>query len=180
MKSLPRMVTDTPYAFAPSERIRAATLSARARSILYACSAVTTSSSVVVDMLYPFASSASVSTEDSSLPLAYSHTCLPIFCPSSACMLKRLAFASAPIVVIPACSSFLAVAGPTVKSSPTRSGHSFSRISPSNRVWTLSGFSKSLAIFASSLLLATPIFTVKPRLSRISSFILRASSTGSP
>ena len=64
--------------------------------------------------------------------------------------------------------------------SHTGSGHIFSCISSGKRVCTLSGFSNSPAIFASSLLLEIPTFTVNPRVSRISSFSRCAVSRGLP
>ena len=51
---------------------------------------------------------------------------------------------------------------PTKNKSRTGSGHIFSRISFKNKVCTRFGFSKSLAIFASSFLSEMPTFTVKP------------------
>ena len=51
---------------------------------------------------------------------------------------------------------------PAIYSSLIGSGHIFCRISSGKRVCVLSGFSKSEAIFASSLFSEIPIFTVKP------------------
>ena len=53
-------------------------------------------------------------------------------------------------------------------------------ISWANSVWHLSGFSKSEAILASSLLGATPMLTVKPSSSRMRSRIRLATSRGCP
>ena len=60
---------------------------------------------------------------------------------------------------------------PQRKSSPTGSGHILPSISSGNSVCTLSGFSKSLAIFARSLLDDMPTLTVKPSSRRIRSLI---------
>lgn len=57
------------------------------------------------------------------------------------------------MVRMPRWRSFSSVAWPTRNSSRTGRGQSFSGISAGNSVWTRSGFSKSPAILASSLLL---------------------------
>ena len=88
--------------------------------------------------------------------------------------------ASCPIVWIPIFSSFFTVAFPTKRRFPTGSGHIFFWISSGNRVCTLSGFSKSDAIFARYLFSEIPIFTVKPSSSLILLRILSAASRGSP
>ncbi len=49
---------------------------------------------------------------------------------------------------------------PHITNSPTSSGHTLEAISSLNHVCTLSGFSKSEAILAHSLLFPIPIFTV--------------------
>ena len=83
------------------------------------------------------------------------------------------------MVLMRSLRSFAAVFPPTVNSSPTGSGHIFFWISSGNRVWTLSGFSKSLAIFASSLFRLIPTLTVKPSVSRIRSLSSCAIAIGS-
>ena len=66
---------------------------------------------------------------------------------------------------------------PTQSRSRTPSGHIFSSTSCSQSVCTLSGFSKSEAIFASSLLAPIPTFTVKPSEALISSLSRVATAT---
>lgn len=72
------------------------------------------------------------------------------------------------------------MAGPTMNSSRTGRGHSFLGISSGNRVWILLGFSKSPAIFARSLLLEMPMFTVKPSSRRIRFRSISAAARGGP
>ena len=66
------------------------------------------------------------------------------------------------MVWIPIPSSLFWAERPTKNSSRMGSGHIFSGISSGKRVWHMSGFLKSEAILARSLLGAIPIFTVKP------------------
>ena len=75
------------------------------------------------------------------------------------------------MVWMPMAFSFPAVALPTENNSPTGNGQNFSGISSGKRVCTRSGFSKSLAILAKSLLRLTPMFTVKPSSVRMASRI---------
>ena len=76
--------------------------------------------------------------------------------------------------------SLRSVAGPSMNSSRTGSGQSFCGTSSGNSVWTLSGFSNSPAILASSLLDEMPIFTVKPSSSRMRVRSSSAAATGEP
>ena len=71
-------------------------------------------------------------------------------------------FANSPIVNIPRLLSLADVDLPHVNKSSTGKGHILLSISFENRVCTLFGFSKSLAIFAHNLLEATPTLTVNP------------------
>ena len=90
--------------------------------------------------------------------------------------------ASSPMVVIPRSLNFFSVRLPTIKRSPTGRGHIFTGISSLKRGWTRSGFVKSDATFARSLLKLTPILTVKPNSleirSRISSACFKCSPGG--
>ena len=179
MKSSVRQVTATQVHFLPSRRILAATTSHWLRRMGCACSSVTISSSTVVSTLKPFASSLCAFTGESSIPLAYLHRWCPAFSPRSLWISLSSLCASSPIVLMPDCISFFSEAAPRDRRSRTGRGHIFSGISSGNRVCTLSGFSKSEAIFASSLLTDMPIFTVKPSSRRILSFISQAVATGS-
>lgn len=84
-----------------------------------------------------------------------------------------------PIVRMRAAVSFSARARPTESRSPTGSGQSFCGISAGKRVWTLSGFSKSLAILARSLFSEMPTLTVKPSSEKMASLIWWATARGS-
>ena len=84
------------------------------------------------------------------------------------------------MVWIPRFSIFFWAEPPTKNSSRMGSGHSFDGISSGNSVWHLSGFSKSEAILANSLLGATPMLTVNPSSRRIRSRIWLATSSGAP
>ena len=73
------------------------------------------------------------------------------------------------MVLIPKERRRSALTPPQPKREPMGRGHIFSGTSSGQRVWVLSGFSKSLAIFARSLLEEIPTFTVNFSLVRISS-----------
>ncbi len=81
---------------------------------------------------------------------------------------------------MPSVCSVRSVDFPTRNRSPTGSRHILSGISCGNSVCTRSGFLKSLAIFASSLFVDIPTFTVNPSSRRISSLMRAADSTGGP
>jgi hypothetical protein len=102
--------------------------------------------------------------------------CRPSFC------FKKTGSAAAswPIVRMPMSRSLSSVARPTKNSSPAGSGQSLSGSSGGKSVCTLSGFSKSPAILASSLLQEMPMFTVKPSSSRMRFLSRSAASTGGP
>ena len=90
------------------------------------------------------------------------------------CIFSGLHIAKSFIVSIPSSLNFAAVLFPTMNKSPTGSGHIFFIISSLYRVWTLSGFSKSEAILAQSLLFPMPTLTVNPKFIFISFFIFSA------
>ena len=111
------------------------------------------------------------------MPLAYSHIRVP--------WLLKWAFrkagsdrARSPMVRTPRLLSFEALRPPTMKSSDTGRGHIFASISSGYRVWTFPGFSKSLAIFASTLTVEIPTFTVNPKRAKIRSRMRPAASSG--
>ena len=160
-------------------RIRAARTSHCSRRIGSACFMDTRSSLKVVSRLNPLASSGFIFTGESSRPRAYRYNCCPAFSPRSAWILGFFSWARSPMVRIPASLSFFSEDFPRKRRSLTGSGHIFTGISSGNRVCTLSGFSKSEAIFASSLLTEMPIFTVNPSSVRILSFSSWAVTIGS-
>ena len=81
---------------------------------------------------------------------------------------------------MPSASMVRTALGPTPNSAPTGSGHSFWGISSGQRVWVRSGFSKSLAVFASSRLTEMPTLTVKPHSRLTRSRMASAACTGGP
>ena len=81
------------------------------------------------------------------------------------------------MVRMPSFFSVSTLEPPAMYSSRTGRGHIFTLISSGKRVWTLSGFSKSEAILASSLLEEIPILTVNPNFSRTLSLISKAADT---
>ena len=81
-------------------------------------------------------------------------------------MLRR---ASSPTVRIPRAWSFSAVEGPTPHSDSTRRGWRNAVSSPGSTTSRPSGFAARLAIFARTLVRATPTVTARPTCSRASS-----------
>ena len=140
---------------------------------------LTISFSKVLSALMLLACCTSVSTGESSRPLALSCIWIANFFPTIPVSSSGRVDASCPIVLIPYEFSLNAVFFPTQSRSPTSSGHIFAFTSSVQSVWTLSGFSKSEAIFASSLLEPTPTLTVNPSSAWILSFNSIATATGS-
>ena len=156
-----------------------ATVSAKESSTIFAVPASTTSKEIVVELPYPLLSKGIASTFDTSIPLAKFQIVSPCFFNKDFKTLTS-AFAKSPIVFIPKDFNFFSDAPPTKNKSLTGNGHIFLSISSGNKVCTKSGFLKSLAIFARSLLLDTPTFTVNPSSRCISSFMVFAATTGEP
>jgi len=115
----------------------------------------------VIELPIPFGFSGKYFTSLSSIPFAYSHICKPCF-PNFLIITSLLVFAKSPIVLICIFCNLGTVLLPSINNSDTDNGHIFCFISFIYKVCILSGFAKSEAIFASNLLFATPIFTVKP------------------
>ena len=155
------------------------TVSARESNTIFAVLASVTSKDMVVEFPYPLLSAGTGSTTDTSLPFAKSQITSPCFFNTLFNVLTSV-FANSPMVRMPSEFSFLSEAPPTKNKSRTGSGHIFFSISSGNRVCTRFGFLKSLAIFASSLLLDTPTFTVNPSVWHISSFMVLAAIPGLP
>ena len=133
-------------------------------------------------MLLPYAllTGSFSATGSSSMPLAYCRMRTAYFSPRWDLSTPRLQHASCPMVCSPRFSIFLCAAPPTKNNSRIGRGHILSATSRGNRVWHLSGFSKSEAILARSLLVEIPIFTVNPRSFLIRSRISLATSRGLP
>ena len=113
------------------------------------------------------------------MPFALRQMYRPLLSPSTDCRYSCGRAAASPMVWIPTEIRRAAVWLPQPYRLPMGRGHIFSGISSGNRVCVLSGFVKSLAILARSLLVDIPTLTVNPKVSRTSSRIRPARPTGS-
>ena len=120
------------------------------------------------------ASSRTGETVDRPSPLEALWMYFPDLSPRWSVRTSTGVWAASPMVLIPRVRRRAAVLPPHPYRSPMGRGQSFAGTSSGNRVWVLSGFSKSLAILARSLLPEIPTFTVKPRVSLILSRICAA------
>ena len=160
-KSEVRSFTRTPRAASPSSRTRRATVSAaRWSQGRIAASPVTSVSRVFSEPM--LLASRSGTTARASRPSASACTCPPRLAPSQRSSTSRGVAATSPMVVTLRASRRFRVRGPTPHSRSIGSGCRKRVTSPGATTVSPSGLPRSLATFATYLVVETPTETVSP------------------